>query len=305
MSNVDEPNLKFPIPASPPDRRPAPPSMRNLGLIAGGGRLPLLVARGMMDAGNRVVCVGLRDQYDLQLPQFCHEFRTAGLLRIGKWCRILRKANVTEAVMVGRVAKSRMHDRWRLFRQIPDWRAAVLWYRHLRHDRRNAAVLRAVAEELDRNGITLIDSTMYIPEQLATEGVMTRTQPSAAQRADIDFGWPLLTQTVELDIGQSIAVRERDVVAVEAVEGTDAMMDRAGELCAKTKGGWVLMKTAKRDHDMRADVPTIGLGTIERAARLGCGCIALGAGRVIIIDKPAVLAAADEKRIAIIGVHSV
>jgi len=275
---------------------------RNLGLIAGGGRLPLLVARGMRDAGNHVTCVGLRDQYDLQLPEFCHEFHTVGLVRIGKWCRVLRKAGVREAVMVGRVAKGRMHDRWRAFRQIPDWRAAVLWYRHLRHDRRNAAVLRAVVEELGRNGITLIDSTMYIQDQLAIEGVMTQSQPSASQRADIDFGWPLLTQTVELDIGQSIAVRDRDVVAVEAVEGTDAMMDRAGELCAKSNRGWVLLKTAKRDHDMRADVPTIGVGTVERAARLGCGCIALGAGRVIIIDKPEVLAAADEKRVAIVGI---
>ena len=275
---------------------------RNLGLIAGGGRLPLLVARGMTEAGYRVTCVGLRDQYDLQLPPLCSEFHVAGIVRIGRWCRLLRKAGVREAVLVGRVAKRRMHDRWRVFRQIPDWRAAVLWYRHLRHDRRNAAVLRAVAEELDRNGITLIDSTLYIRDQLATEGVMTRAQPSVAQQADIDFGWPLLTQTVELDIGQSIAVRERDVVAVEAVEGTDAMMDRAGELCAKSNRGWVLLKTAKRNHDMRADVPTIGIGTIERAGRLGCGCIALGAGRVIIIDKPAVLAAADEKRIAIVGV---
>lgn len=277
------------------------PSTRKVGLIAGGGRLPLLVARGMKDAGEIVTCIGLRDQFDLQLPQFCHEFHITGLVRIGKWCRILRKAGVSEAIMVGGVAKSRMHDRWRLFRQIPDWRAAVLWYRHLRHDRRNATVLRAVAEELGRNGITLIDSTAYIKDQMATEGAMTRLGPTTAQKADIDFGWPLLTQTVELDIGQSIAVRERDVVAVEAVEGTDAMMDRAGELCAKSKGGWTLLKTAKRDHDMRADVPTIGIGTIERAARLGCGCIALGAGKVIIIDKPAVLAAADEKRIAIVG----
>jgi DUF1009 family protein len=274
--------------------------IRNLGLIAGNGRLPLLVARGMKDAGNRVCCVGLREQYDLQLPQFCHEFHQVGLLRIGQWCRILRKAQVTEAVMVGSVSKKRMHDRWRLFRQIPDWRAAVLWYRHLRHDRRNAAVLRAVAEELDRNGITLIDSTAYIKDQLAEEGVMTRTQPTAAQQADIDFGWPLLMQTVELDIGQSMAVRERDVIAVEAVEGTDAMIERAGELCPSK--GWTLLKTAKREHDMRADVPTIGLATIERAARAGCGCIAVGAARVILVDKPAVVAAAEEKRIAVVGI---
>jgi UDP-2,3-diacylglucosamine hydrolase len=271
-----------------------------IGLIAGQGRLPLLVARGMRDAGARVCCVGLRDQFDLQLPSMCHEFSAVGLVRIGQWIKCLRRWDVREAVMVGGVSKKRMHDRWRLFRQIPDWRAAMLWYRHLRHDRRNARLLAALAEELSRNGITLIDSTTYISDQLASQGVMTRTSPTAAIKADIDFGWPLLMQTVELDIGQSIAVRDRDVIAVEAVEGTDAMIERAGELC-KSKG-WVLLKAAKRDHDMRADVPTIGLGTIERASRAGCGCIAVGAGRVILVDKPAVLSAADEKRIAIVGV---
>lgn len=271
-----------------------------VGLIAGQGRLPLLVARGMKDAGARVCCIGLRDQFDLQLPSLCHEFSEVGLVRLGQWIRRFRAWDVREAVMVGGVSKKRMHDRWRLFRQIPDWRAARLWYRHLRHDRRNARVLTALAEELGRNGITLIDSTTYIADQVATVGTMTRLQPTGAQKADIDFGWPLLTQTVELDIGQSIAVRDRDVIAVEAVEGTDAMIERAGELC-KSKG-WVLLKTAKRDHDMRADVPTIGLATIERAARAGCGCIAIGAGRVILVDKPAVVSAADEKRIAIVGV---
>lgn len=271
-----------------------------VGLIAGQGRLPLLVARGMKNSGARICCVGLRDQYDLQLPRLCDEFSTVGLVRIGKWIKVLHAAKVTEAVMIGGVTKTRMHDPLRLFRQIPDWRALRLWYRHLRHDRRNATVLRAVAEELQRNGITLINSTTYISDQMATEGVMTRTQPTGGQRGDIDFGWPLLLQTVELDIGQSIVVRDRDVIAVEAVEGTDAMIERAGGLC-KAKG-WTLLKTAKRDHDMRADVPTIGLATIERAARHGCGCIAVGTGRVILVDKPAVLKAADELKIAIVGV---
>jgi DUF1009 family protein len=271
-----------------------------IGLIAGQGRLPLLVARGANEAKRSIICVGLHEQYDLELPQLCHEFHVAGLLRIGRWIKVLRAAGVSEAVMVGGVSKKRMHARFRLLRQLPDWRAVRLWYRHLRHDRRNAAVLTAVAEELARNGITLIDSTTYIPEHLATEGVMTTHWPTGEQKGDIAFGWPLLSQMVELDVGQSIAVRDRDVVAVEAVEGTDAMIHRAGELC-KTPG-WTLLKTAKREHDMRADVPTIGLATIQRAREAGCGCIAVGVGRVILVDKPAVLAAAAKAKIAIVGV---
>ena len=271
-----------------------------LGLIAGQGVLPILVARGMKAGGARVACVGLRGQYDRGLPPLCDVFREAGIFQIGKWIRLLRRWSAREAVMVGRVAKTRMHDPFRLLRQIPDWRAARLWYRRLRHDHRTAAVLAAVADELAGAGITLIDSTTYIPDHLAGEGVMGRVHPSAAQEADIAFGWPLLEEVVGLDIGQALAVRERDVIAVEAVEGTAALIDRAGGLCRVS--GWTLLKTAKADHDMRADVPTIGVETIDQLKSARAGCVALGAGRVILIDKPAVLAAADRAEIAVVGV---
>ena len=129
---------------------------------------------------------------------------------------------------------------------------------------------------------------------------MGRHQPTGAQRADIDFGWRLLERIVELDVGQAMAVREHDVIAVEAMEGTDALIDRAGELCRARS--WTLLKTAKATHDMRADVPAIGVQTIERLKRSGSTCLAVGAGRVILIDKPAVLEAADRARVAVVGV---
>ena len=147
-----------------------------------------------------------------------------------------------------------------------------------------------------------MDSTTYIPDQLASNGVMGSTQPTAQQQADITFAWPLLTQTSQLDIGQSMAVRERDVIAVEAVEGTDRMIKRAGELCRSN--GWTLLKTAPADHDRRADVPSIGVSTVHALSQAGGSCIALGAGRVILIDKDAVLKAADEANIAILGVET-
>lgn len=271
-----------------------------IGLIAGRGTLPLLVAEGMQRRGRRVCCVGLRDQYDPALPQRCDRFAPAGITRLGRWIRVLRRWNVTEAVMVGGVAKTRMHDPLRFLRYIPDYRAIDLWYRRLRHDRRDAAVLAAVADALGDAGITLIDSTTYIPDHLADDGVMTRTAPTATQRADIDFGWPLLTSIAALHVGQAMAVRDRDVVAVEAIEGTDRMIERAGALCRAR--GWTLLKTAAPDHDMRADVPTVGVGTVEGVAAAGGSCIALGAGRVILIDKPSVLAAADRAGIAVVGI---
>lgn len=272
-----------------------------VGLIAGEGQLPILVARGMRDAGVRVACVGFSGHFDPGLPSECPIFSQVGVMQIGRWIRHLRRAGVTEAVMVGRVRKVRMHDPLRALRQLPDWRAINLWYRRLRHDHRSSVVLAAVADELTSSGIRIIDSTTYIPAHLATEGVMGRIRPSADAEADIAFGWALLERAADLDIGQALAVRDRDVIAVEAVEGTNAMIDRAGSLC-RTKG-WTLLKTARSGHDMRADVPTVGVPTVERLAAAGGRTLALGVQRVIMIDKPAVLAAADRLGVAVVGVR--
>ncbi|MCE2875455.1 MAG: UDP-2,3-diacylglucosamine diphosphatase LpxI [Planctomycetaceae bacterium] len=270
-----------------------------VGLIAGSGELPMLVARGARAAGRPVVCVALRDSFDPRLPALCDHFHEVGMVQIGRWIRLLRRGGVRQAVMVGGVRKTRMHDPLRLFRQIPDLRAAWLWYRRLRHDRRNHAVLAALADELASCGVPLMDSTTFIQDHLASDGVMGAVQPGTDARGDVAFGWPLLRQLVELDVGQSMAVRDRDVIAVEAIEGTDAMIERAGSLCRAK--GWTLLKTAKAAHDRRADVPTIGVATIERVAAAGCRCIALGTGQVILVDRPAVIAAADRLGVAVWG----
>ena len=287
------------MPASP--LQPDDTAQGPIGLVAGGGMLPVITARGMREAGRVVCCVGLRGQYDSTLPGLCDSFREVGVAQPGRWIRAFRRWHVSQAVMVGYVAKQRIHDPFRIIRELPDWRALNIWYRRLRHDRRNAVLLAALADELANHGVSLIDSTTYITEHLASTGAMGRSTPSSQQQRDIDFGWPLLSQAVELHIGQSIAVREGDVIAVEAVEGTMRMIERAGELCRSK--GWTLLKTSAADHDMRADVPTIGIDTIEQASAAGCGCIALGAGRVILIDKPQVIAAADKAGIAIVGVE--
>ncbi|MFP4145534.1 MAG: LpxI family protein [Phycisphaeraceae bacterium] len=274
----------------------APP----IGLIAGQGLLPILEARGMRAAGREVVCVGLADQYEPELRGECDRFAEAGVVRLGRWIRLLRKWGASEAVMVGRVSKARMYQPLRLVRQLPDWRAARLWYRVLRHDKRDQHLLSAVADELSRNGVSLIDSTRYIPDHLATPGVMTRREPSGEQWAEIRFAWPLLMRMSELDVGQAIAVKERDVIAVEAIEGTDAMIERAGRLCPSA--GWLLAKGAPPEKDLRFDVPTVGVQTLENLARSGGRCLALAAGRVILADKAEVLAAADRLGVSVVGV---
>lgn len=279
-----------------------PPPPTAIGLIAGGGRLPILVAKGLKDAGHPVHGLGLEAQYEPELPSLCASFREVGVLRVGTWGRMLRTCGVRHAIMVGRVDKAKlMHDPLRLLRNIPDWRTTVAWYRHLRHDRRSHAVLGAIAEELDRCGVALMDSTAPIPNQLASPGVMTRRQPTPEQLADIKFVWPLLSETLRLDIGQAIAVRERDVIAVEAVEGTDRMIERVGQLCRARN--WTLCKGARAGHDRRSDVPTVGIRTIENMHENGGTCLALASGDVIMLDKDEMVARADTLGIAIIGVQ--
>lgn len=278
-----------------------PPPPTPIGLIAGGGRLPVRVAEGLRSLGHPVHGLGFIGLYDAALPALCTTFRAVGVLRVGTWGRLLRGLGVHHAIMVGKVDKAKlMHDPWRLLRHLPDSRTMLAWYRHLRRDRRSHAVLNAVADELGRAGVALLDSTAPIPHEMASAGVMGRAQPSYEQRLDIEFAWPLLGEVTRLDIGQAVAVRERDVLAVEAVEGTDAMIERAGQLCRK--GGWTLCKGARAGHDRRADVPTVGLKTIERLHACGGRCLALAAGEVIMIDKPQMLELADRLGVSVIGV---
>jgi len=275
-------------------------SKPTMGLIAGGGRLPMLQAEGMRAAGHRIACIGLNGQYDPALRDYCDTFVESGVLNLGRWCRQLRKRGATQAVMVGKVEKSQLlyHPKnW--LKQMPDWRVAKLYLWDLRHDRRSQAMLAGVARELQKGGLELIDTTRFIPEHMADEGVLTKQQPTGAQQRDIDFAWPILMRMNDLDIGQAVAVKDGDVIAVEAMEGTDAMIQRSGELCRKP--GWLMAKGAPAKKDPRFDVPTIGVKTIENLANSGAGCLLVTAGRVILLDKPDVLAAADRLGIAIVG----
>ncbi len=277
-----------------------PNSTPVLGLIAGQGRLPFLVAQGARRAGMRVICAGLADSADPTLASVVDVFFYGAIARPGGWMRKLRRHGVTETIMVGRVAKTKIYTPWRIVKFLPDWRALRIWYWRLRgRDKRNDTVLNAIAEELASGGIILVDSTQYCKEHLATEGVMTQTQPAASVRADIDFGWPMVKEIGRLDIGQAIAVREREIIAVEAIEGTAKMIERAGQLCKK--GGWTLLKAAKPNQDLRFDVPCIGADTIESLAKNNARCVVVEAGKTLILDKPQTLAIADQLGIAVIG----
>jgi hypothetical protein len=227
-----------------------------------------------------------------------------GVLRIMSWGKELSRLGVHHAIMVGKVDKARiMHDPLRIVKNIPDWRTIAAWYRHLRKDRRSHALLRVVADELDRFGVTLLDSTTPIPDEMADLGLMTKRQPTSEQKEDIAFAWPVLAQVLRLDVGQSIAVREKDVIAVEAVEGTDRMIERSGRLCRAK--GWTLCKGARLGHDRRSDVPTVGINTIRTLHAAGAGCLAVAAGDVIMLEKSEMIRLADKLGICIVGVEPV
>ncbi len=272
-----------------------------LGLIAGAGELPKLIARGARREGRRICVVGLRGSAEPDLMDLADSFRWAGVARMGSWIRTLRRQGCREAVMAGRVRKARMFalPRWvQWLRYLPDWTSIRVWYFHAR-DKRNDSLLGAVADELARRGVTLIDSTRYCSEALAGEGVLGSVQPTAAARADVEFAWPLVRRIAELDIGQAVAVKEREIIAVEAIEGTDRLIARAAELCPV--GGWSLVKLAKPNQDMRFDVPTVGPLTIENLHKARAACLAIEAGKTLILEREKTIALADRRRIALVG----
>ncbi len=269
-----------------------------LGIIAGSGRFPFMVVEGARQAGRRVSVVGLRGFADPALAKNADSFHWAGLARPGRWIRLLQRQDAREVILAGAVRKSAMYGRFRLFRLLPDWTALRIWFGELK-DKRNDAVLRAVADEFAKYGIHMSDCTQYSQEHLAPEGVLTRTKPSSAQMRDAEFGWTIAKEMGRLDIGQSVAVKETEVIAVEAIEGTDRMIERAGQLCPR--GGWTLVKTAKPDQDMRFDVPTVGPETIANLARNGAKMLVVEAGKTLLVEREALLTAAAGAGIVILS----
>ena len=262
--------------------------------------MPFLIADGAKAAGMTVVCLGIGDNADPALAEHVDVFMTGPIARPGAWIRKLRKHGVSDTVMVGRVAKTRLFTPWRIVKYLPDWRGIRIWYWRLKDkDKRSDTLLGAIADELASGQIYLEDTTMYCKEHLAEEGVMTKSGPSVCAKEDIEFGWELVKKLGELDIGQAMIIREKEIIAVEALEGTAKMIQRAGTLCKK--GGWTLIKTAKPNQDLRFDVPCVGPDTIKSLAENGGKCLAVEKGKTIIIDKPETIELADKLGIAIVG----
>lgn len=270
-----------------------------MGLIAGADRLPIIVARGMKRAGYRVVCVGIEDNVNSELKEIVDIYEGVALARMGGWIKNLRKHKVSRAIMVGKIERSKAYAPYRILKYLPDWRGLRVWYWRLRKkDKRGNSLLGATADELASAGIILQDSTMFNKDDLADVGPMTSKKPGSAVLADIRFGIMIAKLLGQADVGQSITVREKETVAVEALEGTARMLKRTGELCGH---GWTLVKVSKPEQDPRFDVPCIGIDTVKSVVSSGGVCIAVEAGKTFIIDKANTLELAEKEGIVVYG----
>jgi DUF1009 family protein len=272
-----------------------------IGLLAGSGRFPIAFAAKAHALGLRVVCVGIRNEAAPELAELVKRFHWCGVARLGRMIRCFKREGVDRVVMAGKITKAAfMHAPWRVLSLLPDWRTVRFWYSRGRRDNRDDSLLLGIIDEFARDGL-LFDSALTIcPELLVKAGVLTRRRPTAGEESDVSFGWELAKEMGRLDVGQSVAVKERAVLAVEAIEGTDRAIARAGELCRA--GGFVVVKVAKPQQDMRFDVPTVGRQTIESMRAARGRVLAVEAGKTIILDQEETVALADRHGICIVAI---
>jgi DUF1009 family protein len=285
-------------PLSVPARQHSHP----IGLLAGSGRFPICFAEKARTLGMPVVCVGIKYEAPPELAELVQRFYWSGIARLGRMIRCFRREGVERIVMAGKINKAAvMHRPWRAFSLLPDWRTFRTFLMRPR-DNRDDALLLAVIDEFARDGLTFDSALNLCPELLVRPGVLTRRAPTKLEQGDIAFGWEMAKEMGRLDIGQSVSIKERAVLAVEAIEGTDRAIARAGELCRKRD--FVVVKVAKPKQDLRFDVPTVGCQTIETMHQVGGRVLAIEAGKTILLDEAETVQLADRYGITIIALES-
>jgi len=269
---------------------------KRLGLIAGNGRFPLLVLDAARGAGYTVTIVAIKEEAFPDLadaatrpPEAAIHWLSLG--QLGKCISVLKGAGISEALMAGQVKHTKLFSDI-----IPDMTLVGVLMRL--KARNTDALIAGVADVLRENGITLLDSTAFLSPLLAGAGVLTKRKPTGDEQADLEFGYRVADTIAGLDIGQTIAVKSGAVVAVEAMEGTDAVIARAGHLAGR---GVRIVKVAKPNQDMRFDVPVVGVSTIDAMVSAGATLLSVDAGKTLMIDGSAIIRAADEAGIAIVG----
>lgn len=276
-----------------------------IGLVAGWGRFPIVVAEALVQQGYHVYCLGIKHHADRALAEICHDYQEIGGTKLGKAIRYFRRHEVTLATMAGKVHKVLFFKRFGWLQHLPDLRAIRVFFPHFisrTKDRKDDTLLRAVVDAYAEDGITFAPATDFAPELLVKSGTLSRRQLSRVEAKDIEFGWQLAKEMGRLDIGQSVVVKGQAILAVEAIEGTDQCIQRAGQLC--TQGGFTVVKVAKPQQDMRFDVPTIGLGTLETLVAAGGRVLAIEAEKTIVVDQPEVIEFANRHRLTLVAIEA-
>ena len=262
------------------------------GLIAGNGRFPFLVLEGARREGVSLSVVAIREETDPEIERVAERVIWVGIGQLGKMIRFFKREGVERAVMAGQVKHVQIFSG-----AMPDVRMLKML---LKLPRRNTdALIGAVAAELAREGIELIDSTYFLQDHLPNVGTLTRRAPDERERGDIEYGLEVAREIARLDLGQTIVVRSRACVAIEAMEGTDATIRRAGSL---VRGRLTVVKVAKPNQDMRFDVPVVGVPTIETMLEAGATCLCITAHKTLLFNRDQMLQLADERRIAVVAV---
>jgi hypothetical protein len=259
-------------------------------LIAGNGDFPFLVLEGARSRGIEMAVIAIREEASPGLEQAAKRLHWVSLGELSRAIELLHSEGVKRAVMAGQVKHNKIFSSIR-----PDWRLAKLLFSL--NTKNTDALIGAVARVLEDEGIELVNSTEFLGPLLPKAGVLTKRAPDEAERADIAYGREIAQQIAGLDLGQTVVVRDRACVAVEAMEGTDETIERAGRIAGGQR--LAVVKVSKPKQDMRFDVPVVGLKTIEVMQRAKATALAIDAGRTLLFDRDALIAAADEAGIAI------
>lgn len=266
--------------------------MKKLGLIAGNGKFPLLFTEEAKREGYRVIAVAHRGETEETIDQAADEVTWVYVGQLGKIIRTFQRSGVTEAVMAGGIRKVKLFGNFR-----PDVRGAR--FLATLKSREDDALLRGIADELAADGIRILESTLCLSHLIAAEGVLTKRAPRREEWDDIKLGFRTAKEIGRLGIGQTVVVKNRVVVAVEAVEGTDAAIQRGGMLA---KSGCVVVKASKPQQDLRFDVPAVGIDTVLRLHDVGGAVLAVEAAKTILLEKDGLLSQADSFGISVVGV---
>jgi len=265
-----------------------------LGLIAGNGRFPFLAAAGARRAGRKVVALALREEAAPGLEQEVDELHWISLGQLGRGIELLKSAGAREAVMAGQVQHRQ------LFSDIvPDLKLLGVLTRLA--FRNTDSLIGGVVDALAREGITLLPSVAFLEDQLATAGPMTRRRPDGEEQKDVAYGESVARAIAGLDLGQTAVVKGRAAVALEAMEGTDETIRRAGRIAGP---GTCVVKVSKPKQDMRFDVPVVGEGTLDAMREAGARVLAIDAARTLLIDRAAFLERADRDGVAVVGLRA-